>query len=100
MGISIKETTAKYYKLLRLFIKTSEYGVIVVVALAVSLILIPIITVATISHTNTVKFIPTIVNLDPMSEAGWQNIGNIQNIDLSNQAQLQEFNKDNSSFIN
>ena len=97
---AVKEETIRYYRWLKLFIKTSEYGVIIVVAVAASLVIIPIFTIATMPHTNTVKFTPTIVNLDPMSEAGWQNIGNIQNIDLSNQAQLQEFNKDNSTFLN
>ena len=97
---AVSETSKRYYNWFRIFVRTSEYGLIVVIALVGTLVIIPIITFANISHTNTVKFTPTIVNIDPMDDTGWQNVGNIQNIDLSNVAQLSEFNGTNSTSLN
>lgn len=97
---AVSETTKRYYKWLSIFVRTSEYGFITVVAVGISLAVIPIIAFANTQHINVVKFTPTVVNVDPADDTGWQNVSSIQNIDLSNVAELSEFNGTNSTSLN
>src|SRR3989344_1795181 len=97
---AVSETSKRYYNWFRIFIQTSEYGVVFIVAVVAFLVIAPIITVAIMPHTTTLRFIPTSVRLDPQDDTGWQKVELIQNIDLNNLAQLDEFNSNNSTFIN
>lgn len=109
--VRIAEKEIKWhYNALKLFIKTSQYGLAIVIGSIAVVIAVPIIAVADSPHINTVKFMPTVISGELLPSPGgqisttttvsptnWYDAVNVKTIDLGGSAQVSDFNVDNSA---